>query len=376
MGAGAWGGSEELWSLTALDLAKQGFPISASVLHWSPPHKRVLDLIDANVSVRFRPMKPSLWTRAWRKLVGRDMSAIEIEVERLLAKRPPALVVFSDGGPFPWVGLPELCIAKRIPFATVGQANGDCWWVEDEYAERYRNALSAALRCFFVSHANLKLAELQLGQNLSNAEVVWNPFNIGRDVAPPWPTLGKGGELQLACVGRLHPASKGQDILFEALAAPIWANRNWHLNLYGEGPMRDILQRLLQRLGLSDRVTFRGHVAVQEIWNRNHALIMPSRYEGLPLAMIEAMLCGRPVVTTDISSNAEIVEDGVTGFLADAPNVPSFSKVLGRFWDRRSELEAMGGVAAKRIREIIPEDPIRIFSDKIRKLAECTDVVR
>src|SRR5262249_55981873 len=148
------------------------------------------------------------------------------------------------------------------------------------------------------------------GRELSNAEVVWNPFNIDYHAAPSWPKSGENGELRLACVARLHPPSKGQDILFEALATPQWASRPWRLYLYGEGPMRNLLERLAQRSGLSDRVVFAGYKTVEEIWASNHVLVMPSRYEGLPLAIVEAMLCARPVIATDIAGNSEVVEDG------------------------------------------------------------------
>ena len=133
--------------------------------------------------------------------------------------------------------------------------------------------------------------------------------------------------------------------------------------------MRQLIERLARRLGIADRVVFAGFVAVEDIWAANHALVMPSRYEGLPLAMVEAMLCGRPVIATDVAGHREVVEDGVTGFLADAPTTPSFAAALERFWERRGEAEAIGRAGARRIRELVPSDPIRVFSDKLKKLA-------
>jgi glycosyltransferase involved in cell wall biosynthesis len=133
--------------------------------------------------------------------------------------------------------------------------------------------------------------------------------------------------------------------------------------------MRNGLERLAQRLGLADRVVFAGYRAVDEIWASNHVLVMPSRFEGLPLAMVEAMLCGRPVVATDVAGHSEIMEDGVTGFLADAPTPSSMANALERFWARRAEAEEIGIAAAKRIRQLVPSDPVRIFSDKIKEIA-------
>jgi glycosyltransferase involved in cell wall biosynthesis len=168
----------------------------------------------------------------------------------------------------------------------------------------------------------------------------------------------------------LDPPSKGQDILFEALSAPQWVGRNWRLYLYGEGPMRNVLERLVQHFGLSERVVFAGHRPVEEIWAWNHVLVMPSRAEGLPLAIVEAMLCARPVVATDVAGNSEVVEDGITGFLADAPTARSVGNAMERLWGNRAKIEAMGMAGAKKIRELVPPDPVGKFTDKIKCLLQ------
>ena len=134
--------------------------------------------------------------------------------------------------------------------------------------------------------------------------------------------------------------------------------------------LRNSLERMVQRLGLQDRVVFAGHVtSIEKIWVENHVLVMPSRFEGMPLAIVEAMLCARAVVATDVAGHSEIIDDGVTGFLADAPTVSSMANALERLWAGRMSLEAMGKAAAKSIREHVPADPIRVFSEKMKSLA-------
>jgi glycosyltransferase involved in cell wall biosynthesis len=364
-----WGGSEELWSRTALDLAAQGFQVSASVAASSPLHRRVVELMERGVEVWLRPHPYPLWKQARRRLITPHKDPVTLEVQRLVAARPPRLVVLSDGGDLPPVDLLEMCVAKRLAFVTISHAVFVNRWRDDDLAARFRRVMAGALRCYFVSHANRRLTETLIGGEFSNAEVVRNPVNVDFDASPRWPHLARDGELRLACVGRLYPPAKGQDILFEALTRPVWAARRWRLHLYGEGPMRNGLERLAQRLGLAERVVFAGHRAVEEIWASNHVLVMPSRYEGLPMAMVEAMLCGRPVVATDVAGHSEIVEDGVTGFLADAPTANSMANALERFWARRAEAEEIGIAAAKRIRQLVPADPVRIFSDKIKEIA-------
>lgn len=332
MAGASWGGSEELWSQTAVRLLKDGFSVSASVVESSPLHERVQHMRATGLPVQVRPRRYALWARAWNLLTSRGTTMVAVQVGKLLRTMQPNLVVFSDGLAYPPIELIELCIAKNIRFVTIAQANSDCFWLDDMDAKRYRVGFAAALRCYFVSRENQRLVEKQIGCEVSNAELVWNPYNIDQKFPAPWPTSGQEGELRLASVARLHPPSKGQDILLEALASPTWANCTWHLTLYGEGPMRDILERLTRRLDLTNRVTFAGYVPVEEIWTSNHVLVMPSRYEGLPLAIIEAMLCGRPVIATDIAGHPEVIADGLTGFLAGPPSIRTLAVALERLW--------------------------------------------
>ena len=375
MGGASWGGSEELWSRTALRLAAEGYPVCASLNASSPPHQRALQLIEHGIEVWFRPTRYPLWQKARRALTAPQKTPTALEVERFFSARPPGLVVFSDGGPFPPIELIEMCRERRLPFVTLGHANDESWWPDDGMAARYRTSLAAALRCYFVSNASRWLAEKQIGCELPKAEIVWNPFNVDFHTSPAWPQAGRNGELRFACVGRLVPSAKGQDVLFEALAQPPWTKRPWRLHLYGDGPMRGGLERLAKRLALSDRIVFEGHVAAPKIWASNHVLVMPSRIEGLPLAVVEAMLSGRPVVVTDVAGNAEIVEDGITGFLANAPTADGIGDALERFWARRDEASEIGAAASKRIRQLVPPDPVSIFSEKIKGVVDTAQEV-
>ena len=368
-----WGGSEELWSRAAIDLAARGFPVSASVIEGSPLHPRLRALEARGVELWPRPLWYSLRKHPWRRLASSFKHPAAVALERLIAARSPALVVFSTGSPFPPVELLELCAREGVPFVTIAQCNFDDAWPPDDIAERYRSVLPAAQRCFFVSQGNLRLAENQIGAAIANAEIVWNPVNVPLDVSRPWPPSGRDGALLLACVRRLYPHQKGQDLLLEALAGPLWKGRPWRLSLYGEGPMRHGIDRLARQTR-----AFRpgrhspDFAVVEDIWAENHVLVMPSRFEGLPLAIVEAMLCARPVVATDVAGHAEVVEDGVTGFLADAPTVGAIAAALERFWVRREDAEEIGKAGARRICEIMPPDPVRIFSDKLVRLVRTT----
>jgi glycosyltransferase involved in cell wall biosynthesis len=366
--AGGWfGGSEELWTRTADLLAKQGVAVAASFQGWTTPlDRRISDLSRVGVDLRPRPAKPSLLGLARRYMTGK--AQVTVDIEQSLGNFTPSLVVISDGGAFPPIDLVEMCVARGWPFAIVGHGNFG-YWPPDELAARYRRAFSLARQCFFVSEANRALAEKQLGHEYDNAEIVRNPLTIAIESPIPWPPVTSAQELNMACVGRLSPGTKGQDILLQVLAAPNWAGRSWRLTFCGNGSNRDLLVRLVKRLKLDDRVSFAGHVAVEKIWCDHHLLVMPSRHEGMPLAIVEAMFSGRPVVATNVGGIAELVKDGLTGFLAEAAVEECLSRALERVWVQRERLQEMGNLAATSIREFIPDDPIGIFAKKLRGLA-------
>jgi hypothetical protein len=209
VGGSAWGGSEELWSRAALDLVSRDFAVSASVRQRPELHPRLRALEREGVELWLRPDDYSLHLHPWRRLAARRCGPRLFEVRRLLSARHPALAVFSHAGALPPVELLELCIANNIAFVTIGQANGDRDWHADAIAERYRSVLARSRRCFFVSRANMRLAEIQIGAALANAEVIWNPVNVSFDARPSWPSVAPESGIRFACVGRLHPPTKG-----------------------------------------------------------------------------------------------------------------------------------------------------------------------
>jgi glycosyltransferase involved in cell wall biosynthesis len=214
--------------------------------------------------------------------------------------------------------------------------------------------------CCFVSEGNRDEAEIFFGQRFPNARIVRNPFNVPYDAAPSWPS--SDDVIRLACVGRLDPAAKGQDILFKVLARPPWRDRRLTVSLVGKGSSEKTLRRLVKMLDIADRVLFQGFASdIVEVWAKHHALILPSRVEGLPLAVVEAMLCGRICIVTDVAGNGELLEDNITGFVAKAPVPDLVDEALERAWRRRHEWQDMGKIAAQSVRKNVPSDPIGEF---------------
>ncbi len=359
-GFSPWGGSEELWSQTAIRMANQGFTIAVNVKGWEHEAKQISEMERSNCMV----VRRWNYRNRWRRLADRLYRSRGVYT--FLDEFNPKLVVISLGMHVEGLDWMSACLERNIPFVVIVQAAAENFWPGDENVIRLRQVYTAAIKCFFVSKANLNLTVKQLAVDLKNAKIIANPFKVPYDVNIPWPPENE--TLKLACVARLDPVAKGQDILFEVFKQEKWKDRNIHISLFGSGENKKSLLSLKQLWNL-DNINFCGFMEkVESIWLTHHALVIPSRYEGLPIALVEAMLCARPGIVTDIGGNSEIIEDNVNGFIATAPKVECLDDALERAWQKRDNWYKMGQNAAIRVREVIPIDPIAAFVSELELL--------
>lgn len=367
MDTAPWGGSEELWSQSALKLRKLGHEVFVSVYRWPQPPRQLQALREAGVSLSFRALKLSLAQRFLRALVRRLSPGPLSLTERLWLRRVKAdVVVVSQGGP--WDGIPwmQACRAADIRYAALVQANSELWWPDDDRLEAIRHAYISAAQVFFVSKANQALLQKQCGLRLPLAEVVSNPLKFNTREETSWPS--EAGDVQIACAARLDPRAKGQDLLLEVLSLPKWRNRPLTLNVYGAGPCEKSIRGLVELFAL-EKVRFHGHLpGTEPIWAANHALVLPSRFEGLPIVILEAMLHSRMVITTDVAGNTEVVKDEVNGFVAGGTTVAMLDEAMERAWVRRAEWQKMGARARADASRSVPTDAAGEFVVKLLAL--------
>jgi glycosyltransferase involved in cell wall biosynthesis len=357
-----WGGSEELWSRAAKVLRQRGERVSISAKWFGSEVPGVAQLAAEGCSIRYRRYlrgSPYLYLAAQRVL----------RPFRLDDLSGHDLVVISQGMNADGLRWMRACQRRKLRYVVIAQSAAESWWPYDQQAEQLGEAYDGAEASFFVSRANLELTRRQVARDLPRAEVVRNPFNVPYDALLPWPEPDAAGELRFACVGRLDPRGKGQDLILEVLSLPRWRERPVRVSFVGAGASERGMRRLAEMYGLRS-VRFSGYVRdTAAVWRDHHALLLPSRYEGLPLAVVEAMLLGRPVVVTAVAGNPEVVRDGETGFLAASPTARHVDEAMQRAWDGRTRLRDMGVEAARWIRTLIPPDPARDLADRIQEIA-------
>jgi glycosyltransferase involved in cell wall biosynthesis len=160
-----------------------------------------------------------------------------------------------------------------------------------------------------------------LGTHGPPVEVIYNPI-VSSDIGPlldgppahPW--LEDSRYQVVVAAGRLT-FQKNFGLLVEAFRTVVEGNERARLVILGEGAERESLERLISRLGLQDVVALPGFVPnPYPSMSRAAVFVLSSRYEGLPTALVEAMACGTPVITTDTPGGVrEIVGDGRFGLL-------------------------------------------------------------
>ena len=167
-----------------------------------------------------------------------------------------------------------------------------------------------------------------LGIPVGNVALLSNPVDVVkiRSSGKPLPFPG----IRYICAGRLDP-QKGFDRLIEYLPR-LPAQKDWHLTILGEGKQRTELEQMINDKGLADRVTLAGYVA--NPWPLIAAAdiyLMPSRFEGSPNAVLEALACGTPaIVTRESGGIAEIAAQAKPGSVTVVDGMDEFLTAMTR----------------------------------------------
>jgi glycosyltransferase involved in cell wall biosynthesis len=156
------------------------------------------------------------------------------------------------------------------------------------------------------------------------------------------------GRPTIAYVGRLDP-QKGLSHLLRALAG--LSQTAWQLVLAGDGPQRTELETFVASLGLADRVRFLGwRPDALSIVAACDLFVMPSLWEGMPNAVMEAMALGKCVVATAVEGTEDLMEDGVSGLLVPARQSQALAEAIRRALADADLRDRLGAAARERIR--------------------------
>ena len=160
-----------------------------------------------------------------------------------------------------------------------------------------------------------------------------------------------GGKTVLVSIGRLV-YQKAHNVLVDAMRLVLAEAPEVTLYIAGEGPLRKPLEEQIRQADLLDHVHLLGNrTDIPELLRLTDIFVLPSRWEGLPMALLEAMDAGLPVVATDVEGVEEVIEKEINGLLVPPEDTGALADALLRLIRDKSLRERMGELARQRVEE-------------------------
>ncbi|WP_149264437.1 glycosyltransferase [Actinomadura sp. K4S16] len=267
----------------------------------------------------------------WRTAVQRRGAARLSEL--FAAARPGAVVIAAQVWAMEWVRLADTSGLRVVAMSHES-------YQATRASSRYRRVKEHYPWADRMLVLTAEDADAWARDGMTNVDHIPNALHVTPGVHP---TLDLP---VVACVGRLS-YEKGVDLMLEAWERVAGRHPGWRLHIYGTGPDEADLRAQADAAGLSRSVEFRGAVSdVEEALVEASVFALPSRAEGFPMSVLEAMAYGLPTVAFDCAPGVRVlIEDGRDGLLAGPGDIAAFAAELDRLIEDPDLRRALGAEA-------------------------------
>ncbi|MFH1904554.1 MAG: glycosyltransferase [bacterium] len=211
-----------------------------------------------------------------------------------------------------------------VPVIIANEHNVDSWkggWqlTLDKWFAAYSDkiiAVSEAVKNFYIENANILANRFEVIYNGVDLDFWQKNIPSQKVILEKKAKLGLlQGDKVIVAIGRLHP-QKGHEYLLRAARKIILKMGNLKFLIVGDGPMKESLESLSERLGIKENIVFTGNREdIKDMLYLSDLSVISSIREGFSNVVLEAMACEKPVVATDVGGNKEIIIDGENGFI-------------------------------------------------------------
>lgn len=249
---------------------------------------------------------------------------------------------------------------KAVAYTAWARTRSSLWVAThhgDTGADLNVSVLEMLGRCFYRAMDGVFAVSAPLAQMLDRyvpaSRLHVTPNFVSFD--PLAPQVRRPGKARALFLGRLSH-EKGVDVLLEALATS-WPQALEVVTIAGDGALRSELEALSLRLGLGARVRFVGFCDdVPGLLERHDLLVMPSRREGMPMALLEALGAGLPVVASDVGSLGDFARDGAPVLLTPPDDASALAACLQEALEQLDALGSLAHIHSQQIREHFSAD--------------------
>ena len=213
---------------------------------------------------------------------------------------------------------------------------------------------SGVIQTLIASSARTRNNAIEVGVKPEKITTIYNaimPFDVtGIDRAAARQKIGLAPEdVFFVAVGRLV-YEKGHEFLVEAMATVAAEDPRAVAGICGAGPLHEPLQAQIEKLGLHKNIKLLGQWdAIPELLAASDVFVLPSRWEGLPMALLEGMMAGLPVIATRVEGVDEVVEPGVHGVLVPLESPSELAQAILQLLRSPQDRQRMGAAARERV---------------------------
>lgn len=310
------GGAERVMSIVANYWVSKGWDITLILL--APPTKQSFYELDPRIQLKSLDL--AVKSTNLLAAIGNNWKRVQILRQTIIASKPDVVISFMNSVN---VSTIVACLGSKIPVIISEHIYPGC----NDANKIWKFIMKSAYR-----HADLVTVLTQNALPFYPATQGYQTIVMPNPVIASASTASATQLLQapsLVAIGRLHP-QKGFDLLLKAFHKIHPKYPDWQITILGEGPMRSELEQLRSQLKLTDCVHLPGLVDnVPEYLDQADLFVMPSRFEGFPMALCEAMAAGLPVLAADcLSGPSDIIEDGVNGVLVKTEDIDALATGL------------------------------------------------
>lgn len=367
-----WGAPGECMGALVGELLEAGHEVQWFVAPIDLGHAEVTRLKSLGATVRRLPEAPKGYVRAaWvRQTVDRLFGGDEDLGEQVSDFRPEHIFI-NDGGTWSGADKPlyNLLQSHRRRYSIISHLNHPQTPLCAQRLERARELAGHASRYFFNSKWSKELAEEQIASSMPSA--VFYQLPLRHKVGEPLPWPDSPGVARFGMVTRIDAHHKGLDIAVDAMARLSSCGANVRLTIAGAGSDERYLRELIAFRGVENFVELKPYTSdLEGFWREQEICLLPSRYEGLGVGMLEAMSFGRPVLRTPYGGCEEWIEDGLNGFVCPAADAILLEDTLKRALAERHRWREMGLAAHAKIKRDLDPRPGRVFLEALQPTAE------